>query len=69
MFLSLFHTLKSTGVPCTLRELLDLNAALDKHLVFADMQGILYLSRAILDKDEKHYDKLDRAFDIYFKGI
>ena len=69
MFLSLFHTLKSTGVPCTLRELLDLNAALDKHLVFADMQGFYYLSRAILVKDEKHYDKFDRAFDIYFKGI
>ena len=69
MFLSLFNTLKSTGVPCTLRELLDLNSALDKNLVFADMTGFYYLSRAILVKDEKHYDKFDRAFDIYFKGI
>ena len=69
MFLSLFNTLKSTGVPCTLRELLDLNSALDKNLVFADMTDFYYLSRAILVKDEKHYDKFDRAFDIYFKGI
>ena len=28
-----------------------------------------YLSRSILVKDEKHYDKFDRAFDIYFKGL
>ena len=69
MFLSLFNTLKTTGVPCTLRELLDLNAAVKKNLVFADMQNFYYLSRAILVKDEKHYDKFDRAFDIYFKGI
>ena len=69
MFLSLFNTLKSTGVPCTLRELLDLNSAVDKNLTFANMQDFYYLSRAILVKDEKHYDKFDRAFDIYFKGL
>ena len=27
------------------------------------------MSKAILVKDEKHYDKFDRAFEIYFKGI
>ena len=69
MFISLFNTLKETGVPCTLRELLDLNAAVDKKLAFADMQDFYYLSRAVLVKDEKHYDKFDRAFDIYFKGL
>ena len=69
MFISLFNTLRSTGVPCSLRELLDLIAAMDKNLVFADMEKFYFLSRAILVKDEKHYDKFDRAFDIYFKGI
>jgi len=69
MFISLFNTLRSTGVPCSLRELLDLIAAMDKNLVFADMERFYFLSRAILVKDEKHYDKFDRAFDIYFKGI
>ncbi|SVB82865.1 uncharacterized protein METZ01_LOCUS235719, partial [marine metagenome] len=69
MFISLFNTLKSTGVPCTLRELLDLIGAVEKKLAFADMQDFYYLSRATLVKDEKHYDKFDRAFDIYFKGI
>ncbi|MAG46197.1 MAG: hypothetical protein CMD93_01815 [Gammaproteobacteria bacterium] len=69
MFISLFNTLKATGVPVSLRELLDLIGAVDKGLAFADMDQFYYLSRAILVKDEKHYDKFDRAFDIYFKGI
>lgn len=69
MFISLFNTLRSTGVPCSLRELLDLIAAMEKQLVFANMEQFYFLSRAILVKDEKHYDKFDRAFDIYFKGI
>ena len=50
-----------------LRELLDLIAAVDKRLAFSDMEPFYFLSRAILVKDEKHYDKFDRAFDIYFK--
>ena len=69
MFISLFNTLKATGVPCSLRELLDLIAAVDKRLAFANMNEFYFLTRAILVKDEKHYDKFDRAFDIYFKGI
>ena len=69
MFISLFNTLRATGIPCTLRELLDLIAAVEKNLGFADMEKFYFLSRAILVKDEKHYDKFDRAFDIYFKGI
>lgn len=28
-----------------------------------------YLSRTALVKDEKHYDKFDRAFASYFKGV
>ena len=69
MFISLFNTLRSTGVPCSLRELLDLISAMEKQLVFANMEQFYFLSRAILVKDEKHYDKFDRAFDIYYKGI
>ena len=69
MFISLFNTLRATGVPCSLRELLDLIAAMEKNLVFANMEDFYFLSRTILVKDEKHYDKFDRAFDIYFKGI
>ena len=69
MLINLFNTLKDTGVPCTLRELLDLLTALDKRLVFANTDEFYFLSRAILVKDEKNYDKFDRAFDIYFNGL
>ena len=69
MLINLFNTLKDTGVPCSLRELLDLLNALDKRLVFANTEEFYFLSRAILVKDEKNYDKFDRAFDIYFKGL
>ena len=47
MFISLFNTLKATGVPCSLRELLDLIAAVDKRLAFANMNEFYFLSRAI----------------------
>ena len=69
MLINLFHTVRSSGVPCTLRELLDLLGALEKNLAFADMEDFYFLSRTILVKDEKNYDKFDRAFEIYFKGI
>ena len=69
MLINLFQTIRSAGVPCTLRELLDLLGALENQLVYADLDDFYYLSRATLVKDEKHYDKFDKAFDIYFKGI
>ena len=68
MLINLFNTVKSSGVPCSLRELLDLIGALEARITYSDMNDFYYLSRAILVKDEKHYDKFDRAFEIYFKG-
>ena len=69
MLINLFQTVKASGVPCSLRELLDLLGALEKRVAYADLDDFYYLSRAILVKDEKHYDKFDKAFEIYFKGI
>ena len=69
MLINLFQTIRSSGVPCTLRELLDLLGALENRLVYANIDDFYFLSRAILVKDEKHYDKFDKAFEIYFKGI
>ena len=64
MLINLFQTVRSSGVPCTLRELLDLLGALEKQMVYANIDDFYYLSRTILVKDEKHYDKFDKAFDI-----
>ncbi|MEO5658339.1 MAG: VWA domain-containing protein [Polaromonas sp.] len=33
------------------------------------IEDFYYLSRTVLVKDEKHYDKFDRAFAAYFKGV
>ena len=69
MLLNLFNEMRAAKVPVSVRELLDLINALKHNVVFADMDEFYYLARAILVKDERHFDKFDRAFGAYFKGI
>ncbi|CAA0118675.1 Uncharacterised protein [BD1-7 clade bacterium] len=69
MLISFFFGLKKAGVPVTIRELLDLIAALKAHLAFASVEDFYVISRAVLVKDEKYYDKFDRAFGAYFKDL
>jgi uncharacterized protein with von Willebrand factor type A (vWA) domain len=69
MLLNLFNEMRAARVPVSLREWLDLLKALEQHVVFADMDEFYYLCRAILVKDERHYDKFDRAFGAYFNGL
>ncbi len=56
-------------MPCSLRELLDLIAVLKKGVIFADVDDFYNLAKIVMVKDEIHYDKYDRAFAEYFKGI
>src|SRR5690606_11819431 len=42
---------------------------LNQNLAFADIGEFYYLSRAALVKDEKYYDRFDRAFGAYFKDL
>ncbi|WP_227368467.1 vWA domain-containing protein [Halomonas sp. M20] len=69
MFLGLFDTLKRAGVPVSLRELLDLHAVLERGVVFADSEAFYRLARLVLVKDERYFDRFDRAFAAWFKGI
>lgn len=69
MLLGLFNEMRAAKVPVSVRELLDLVDALKHNVVFADMDEFYYLSRAILVKDERHFDKFDRAFGAYFNGL
>ncbi len=69
MLLSYFETLRRYGVPVTLGEFLDLLEALKVSAVFADREKFYFLSRTILVKDEKHFDKFDRAIDAFFNGL
>jgi len=69
MLVNFFHGLKDAGIPVSTRELLDLLEAMKRHLAFADMDDFYHLSRAIMVKDEKYYDRFDRAFGTHFKDL
>ena len=69
MLINFFLTLRKYKVPVTIRELMDLIAALQNRLVYANIDDFYLLSRTCLVKDEKNYDKFDRAFSAYFKGL
>jgi len=83
MLLDFFYTLRSAKLPVSVKEYLTLLEALQKGVVGpntlpadgeAEASGysiddFYFLARTTLVKDEKHYDKFDRAFGAYFKGI
>lgn len=69
MLINFYYTLREHKVPATPRELMDLYAAMEKRLAWADMEEFYLLARTVLVKDEKYYDRFDQAFDRYFKGI
>lgn len=69
MLIQFFFALREAKVPVTIREFLDLLNALENGLVYANVDEFYQLSRLVLVKDEKHYDKFDRAFAKYFEGI
>lgn len=69
MLTKLFYTLKQYQVPVSVREYLDLLSALEQGLVFADGEEFYRLARICLVKDEKHFDKFDRAFKHFFDGL
>ena len=69
MLIDFFLEVRRAKVPASLRELLDLLEALQNRLAFANMEEFYYLARVCLVKDERHFDKFDRAFQAYFEGI
>ncbi len=69
MLINFFLELKKARIPVSITELLHLLDVLKARLVYADMDEFYYLSRMALVKDERHYDKFDRAFGTYFKGL
>ncbi len=69
MLINYFLTLRRYKVPVTIRELMDLIAALNERLIYSSVDDFYLLSRTCMVKDEKDYDKFDRAFSAYFKGL
>lgn len=69
MFVRLFYTLRKYGIPVSTRELIDLNQAVSEGLVFADQNDFYQLVKTVMVKDERFFDKFDRAMKDYFDGI
>ena len=69
MFVRLFYTLRKYGVPVSTRELIDLNQAVAAGLVFADQDEFYQLAKTVMVKDERYFDKFDRVFGAWFRGV
>ena len=69
MFIDFFLKVKAAKIPATIREYLMLLEAMDKHVAGMGVDNFYYLSRSALVKDEKYFDRYDRVFGQFFKGI
>ncbi|PAX15951.1 hypothetical protein CLI92_11315 [Vandammella animalimorsus] len=75
MLIDFFYTLRAGKLPVSVKEFLALLEALERGVIGpkaeqpTSMEDFYHLARTILVKDEKHYDKFDRAFAAYFKGV
>jgi len=68
MLTRFFYGLREAGVPVSLTEYLTLLEALEARVASFSVDDFYFLARAALVKDEKHFDRYDRAFAAYFKG-
>ena len=64
-----FSELRAAKIPVTTREYLTLLEALEKGAVDPDIDHFYSISRAVLIKDEKNFDKFDAVFGHVFKGV
>jgi uncharacterized protein with von Willebrand factor type A (vWA) domain len=69
MLVKFFFLLRKTGVPVSVTELLTLLEALKAGLGELSAERFYYLARTCMVKDEKYYDRFDRAFAEHFKGV
>ena len=69
MLIDFFFTLKDAKIPVSIKEFLTLLEAMQQGVIGTSVDEFYFLSRTILVKDEANYDKFDRAFGLYFKGI
>ncbi len=69
MLTRFFFALREAGIPVSLTEHLTLLAALEARVAEYSVDDFYYLARATMVKDEKHFDRFDRAFAAHFRGI
>ena len=69
MLIDFFLKLKQAKLPVTTKEYLMLIEGMQKGVVGSSIDDFYYFSRTCLVKDEANFDKFDRAFGEYFKGV
>jgi len=69
MLIDFFLHLRHSKLPVSIKEYLMLLEALKQHVIGASIDDFYYLSRSALVKDERNFDKYDKAFAAYFKGV
>ena len=68
MLIRFFLMLRAAGVPVSITEFLALLEALEARLIGLSAEDFYWVARAVLVKDERHYDRFDRVFAAHFKG-
>jgi len=69
MLAGFFLKLKDHRIPVSIKEYLTLIEGLQKHVIDSSIDDFYYLARTTLVKDEANFDKFDRAFGEYFRGV
>ena len=69
MLINFFYTLRAAKLPVSVKEFLTLLDAIQHGVIGPSVDDFYYLARTALVKDEAHFDKFDRAFSAYFKGV
>lgn len=69
VLIDFFFTLKDAKIPVSIKEFLMLLDAMKQGVIGTSVDDFYFLSRTIMVKDEVNYDKFDRAFGLYFKGV
>jgi len=69
MLIEFFLHLRTARLPVSIKEYLLLLEAMREHVIGPSIDEFYFLSRATLVKDERNFDKFDKAFGAYFKGV
>ena len=69
MLINFFYTLRAAKLKVSVKEYLTLLEAIKAEVIGPSVDEFYYLARTSLVKDESQFDKFDRAFSAYFKGV
>jgi len=69
MLIDFFLHLRVSKLPVSIKEFLMLLEAMAKQVIGPSIDEFYFLARATMVKDERNFDKFDKAFGAYFKGV